>query len=112
MASRFNDVEGSTTLSIGVCPMCSESAIMTSSLYRPCVLLVADGGTGYRNRVSVWSVSPQPYSNKKGSGRVRLHDHLLQVEFQNDGLLRCPACLGFYSCRGLREVSLRLAAKQ
>lgn len=87
MASRFSEIGGSTTLSIGVCPMCSESAAMTSSLYRPCVLLGDDGESGYRNRVSVWSVSPQPYSNKKGSGRVRLHDHLLQVEFQDAGLL-------------------------
>ena len=60
---------------------------MTGSLYRPCVLLGDDGGSGDRNRVSVSSVSPQPYSNKKGSDRVRLHDLLLQVEFQVGGLL-------------------------
>ena len=72
---------------MGGCPINSESAVMATSLYRPCVILDQYGVTGYRDRVSVWPVSPQPYRFRKGSGRMRLHDHLLQVEFQVAGLL-------------------------
>ena len=70
---------------MGGCPICSGSAAMADSLHGPCVILGENGVTRYRNRVSVWSVSPEPYRFRKGSARVRLHDHLLQVGFQVAG---------------------------